>query len=660
MFNIAAQRRGEVNASVLNQLMIPYAFRLTRYFIHNPIWLIVALAAFLRLAWPALTEFKADEARLYALALDMAAFKSFAWRGIGSSVGLPNFPLSVWLFSIPLLVWKHPYSATLFVGVLNTAAVYVCYRLSRRYWGETAALTATLMFAVSPWAVIYSRKIWAQDLLPLFVLGYIGTALAAWVDGRRWALLFHFIFLACVIQLHLSGVAFIPLTLLLLLIFWRRSRAAWKEIALGLGAGAVLAVPFGIWLFQNASGAGTATAFLARPVEYSADSIRLAWLVWAGFDIHSLAGPTTFRDYLAAVPNIDSIRWLWGLGTLAGLGVAVRRRHPADLIVILWAAIPILFFIRHATPVFPHYLIITLPAAYILAGIATQWAWDKLTAKARRSLSKNEKEPWRTLRLRGFLFGFPITISALAQAGVWLALLFFIATHDTTGGFGVPLGTLLQTVAVATRLADARAAAEVLVVGAGDDPAVDEFPAVMAALLPNRPHRFVNGNEAVVVPSGRSVAILQSAQLQATDWYNGCARDQGCTLQTVARGLRVVTVPPGVIVRVANQFPDPRGLANGVVLIGWESDPVWTVVWNPGFVPAASDYHFFNQAANGQADGVGYPSRYWRDGDVIVSFFELQPTGPVRVGMYEFPAVVNVPVLDAAGLPYADGVVAEP
>jgi 4-amino-4-deoxy-L-arabinose transferase-like glycosyltransferase len=628
--------------------------------LRNPVWLILILAGFLRLAFPAVTEFKADEARLYALALDMAQFKSFALRGIGSSVGIPNFPMSVWVFSIPLFIWKHPYSATLFVGLLNTLAVYAGYRITRRYWGEAAALTAALLFAVSPWAVIYSRKIWAQDLLPLFVLGYVGTALAAFVDGRRWALLFHFVFLACVIQLHLSGVAFVPLTALMLVIFWKRIRSAWREIVLGMGAAIVLAIPFGIWALQTMQNASNVSGLLARPAEYSFESLRLAWLVWCGFDIHSLAGPNAFRDYLASVPNIDLVRWLWGLGTLAGLWVAVRRRQPADLILILWPLIPILFFIRHSTPVFPHYFIITLPAAYILAGLAAQAIWGKLTARTPGLQGDDQKITGRSLRLRGVLFVFGLISLALTQAGVWLALLAFVVNHNTTGGFGTPLGSLLQTVDVATRLADEKNVPEVLVVGAGDDPAVHEFPAVMDVLLPSRPHRFVNGNEAVVLPQAGSVVILESNQLRAGDWYSSCAQSNGCVVQTLERGLSVVTVPPGAPVRVANPFPDPHTLANGVNLIGWDTNPVWTVIWSPGFVPAAKDYHFFNHALNAQVDGVGYPSRYWRDGDVILSFFDLPPTGPVRVGMYEYPAVTNVPVLDVVGLPWADAVVAQP
>ncbi|HLF00996.1 MAG TPA: glycosyltransferase family 39 protein, partial [Anaerolineales bacterium] len=294
--------------------------RLTFDISRFPLYGILLLAALLRLGWPALTEFKADEARLLALALDMAEFKSFALRGIGASVGLPNFPMSVWLYSMPLFGWKHPYSATLFLGALNTLAVYVCYRLTRRYWGEAAALTAALMFAVSPWAVIYSRKIWAQNLLPLFVLAYVGAALAAFVDRKRWFLFLHFVALAVVIQIHLSGLAFIPLTLILLVIFREYSRAAWKEIVLGLVAAGLTTVPFGIWVAQNANGGASLIAnLLSRPAILSADSIRFAWMVLCGFDIHSLAGPNAFRDYLNSVPNIDLIRWLWGLASLAGL-----------------------------------------------------------------------------------------------------------------------------------------------------------------------------------------------------------------------------------------------------------------------------------------------------------------------------------------------------
>lgn len=666
--------------------------------ISNPqLLLILLLAAILRLGWPNLTEFKADEARLLALALDMAEFKSFALRGIGSSVGLPNFPMSVWLYSIPLFVWKHPYSATLFVGALNTLAVYLCYRLTRRSWGETAALTAALFFAASPWAAIYSRKIWAQNLLPLFVLFYIGSALTAFADRRRWFLALHFVALAVVVQIHLSAIAFAPLTALLLVIFWRRSLAAWKEIVIGVAAAALTAVPFGLWTAAHLGGGQSLiSSLLSRPSIVDLDSLRFAWMVLCGFDIHSLAGPNAFRDYLSSVPNIDPVRWLWGLLALAGLLIALRRRRPADLILALWFVIPPVFFIRHSTPVFPHYFIITLPAGYMLAGLAISTGRESLTAKVaaqaapdwnadasradfsadrhrsteieqqesafhQRFIGVYQRSNLRPEQFRSAILGLTVAVSALAQAAVWLALLFFVGANATPGGFGTPLGRLLDAVDGAKQMQASLNAPEVLIVGDGDDPNVDESPAVMDVLFRGTPRRFVDGNEAAVFPQGGAAAIIQPGEFRARARYENYAATEVCiALRAGELGIELVGLAPGVQIEIANPFPEPRALANGVELLGWESDPVWAVVWRVGYVPAAADYHFFNHAPNGQADGVGYPSRYWRDGDVVISFFDLQPAGPVRVGMYEYPAVINVPVMDAMGNPYSDAVIAAP
>ena len=78
------------------------------------------------------------------------------------------------------------------------------------------------MFAVSPWAVIFSRKIWAQNLLPLFVmLWVIGLALAL-VDRKPRFIWLALVALALAVQIHLAALALVPATLILLVVFWRR------------------------------------------------------------------------------------------------------------------------------------------------------------------------------------------------------------------------------------------------------------------------------------------------------------------------------------------------------------------------------------------------------------------------------------------------------
>ncbi len=145
--------------------------------------LILCLAAALRLGAPGISEFKRDEANLSALALDMARGHAFPLLGIDSSVGIRNAPFSVYVVVPPFLLTSDPTLATLYAGLLGVAAVLLVYGVVRRYYGPLAAFVAGLLYAVSPWAVIFSRKIWAQDFLPVVVMLTITTGLLGFVEG---------------------------------------------------------------------------------------------------------------------------------------------------------------------------------------------------------------------------------------------------------------------------------------------------------------------------------------------------------------------------------------------------------------------------------------------------------------------------------------------
>ena len=287
---------------------------------------ILLITAVLRMGWPGLTEFKADEAHLLKLAWNMADFEAFPLRGISSSVGFPNFPMSVWLYALPLFVWKSVISATLFTGLLNTLAVLGCYWLVRRYWGVEAALTAALLFAVSPWAIHHSRKIWAQNLLPFFVVGWGITAVLTFVESRPKYIILHFLCLAIAAQAHLAAFALIPATGLIMLLFWRR--IPWKETLIGLGIAALTFVPFIIYLFTDgidyvnvetltSGGSAVERSWSVAPILHT-------WRLTSGWQIHALSG-SAFRDYLATVPDLTWVYWIWGLLFVAGLGFMMVR-----------------------------------------------------------------------------------------------------------------------------------------------------------------------------------------------------------------------------------------------------------------------------------------------------------------------------------------------
>jgi hypothetical protein len=613
--------------------------------------LILALAGLLRIGWPGLTEFKQDEAHLYGLSLDLAELKTLPLRGIMSSVGLPNAPASVYLFAIPLIAWKSPLAATIFVGALNTASVGLAYFMARRYWGRPAALVGALLYAAAPWAVIYSRKIWAQDLLPLFVTGYIFAGLLAFVEGRHPWVLAHLALLGVIIEIHFSGLALAPLTLALLILY--RRRVDWRLVAAGVGLAALTALPVVFYALGRqtdwAALEGIFAQLLARKAEFTAESFSLPAMLIQGAEVHSLAGPTAFRAFDATIPDFDWLLLLGLLAALAGLCLALwrgwaRRSQPraagveAGLVLGLWLILPILFFFRHSTPVFPHYFIILFPAPFLLAGLAA----EVLLAR------------WRWLWLA------PVALAA-SQVWIVLALLRFVGTQATPGGFGTPLGLTLRTAEAARRLGQP----EVLVVADGAQLDIDVAPTVFEVLLRGQPHRFVDGKSAAVFPAGPAAVILWptngdygwpvAALYRA--WGGGnwssilpLRQGEGAALLAVSYGAQPVVPRP----RAASAL-----LAHGAELLGSaRAAGGWQLWWRaPGPLPG-DHYQVFAHLydASGQRiaqeDGATYPPESWEPGDLVANRFTLPESGSlVRAGMYAYPSLEPVAVLDVAGNP---------
>ena len=618
---------------------------------------ILILAGVLRMGWPGLTEFKTDEAHMMTLALDMIEGKSLALYGMGNSVGLPNFPMSVWLYALPLALWKHVYSATLFTGLINTLTVLGCWWLARRYWGTRAALAAALVYAASPWAVLYSRKIWAQNLLPPLVIGWAITAALAFIERRSRFILPHILLLAVAVQVHLSAIALAAATAILLLLFWRRVN--WKLVLLGAGIASLTALPFALHLLQTGFDLNAALD-TTRQFESGTDltPFRYTGLLSLGREIHSLAGPESFGDYLATVPDISVMQWLWGALIVAGLGRmgwrAWRERGDrtaeAGLLVIVWLLAPPLFFTRHSTPVFPHYFITTYPAQYIAAGAAFGLLAQRL-------------------RWAG---GLIMAASVAAQVWIWAALLAFVSTQATPGAAGTPLAMQLQAADLARTMMAEKSAAEILIAGTGESPDLDGFAAVYDMLLRAVPHRFVNANRSTLFPPRPAVVLIDGAFQASVERYRSQATVTHNVPLREGEGSLWVLGLPGAAPPAPDVPLQPAPLlANGVTLTGYDAPAIqddgtaiWHIHWLAG--PAAvTDYHFFNHLldADGQrvsqADAAAFSARQWRAGDAIISRFILPwPSGragpfTMRTGMYAYPSLENVPVLDVAGNPQA-------
>jgi len=630
---------------------------------------VLLLAAWLRFHRLNQAEFLWDQAEISKWALNVARQGRILPIGPISSTGLDTFPGVIWLLAIPYALSTSPVFATGFVAGINLAVVIGSYFLARHWFGRTAAMVATLLFAVAPWAVLYSRKIWHTTLLPPIVLPYVVTGWLAFVRGRRWALLAHCLVLAILIQFHFSTLPFVLLTIVWALIF--RKRLDWRLVPLG---GALAALTFVPYLTLDARHGWRNVQHVAemmhRPATTSADALYGTWIITTGQDLGWLTGPDRYPQFVAATPNV---RWLFAaVGVLAVAGGilalerAIRRTRKgfddetaAALMATTWLAMPALFLTRGFAPPAPHYFTTTLPAQFILVG------W--LVAQVGRF-------PRQIGRfIQGALVALLVVLAALQTYEV-TALLRFVTTHDTRQGYGTPIHYEIEAVQTATRLGQEIGSTEVLLLSAGDEPRMYEMPNVADILLYDRPHRSVDIRTALVIPARPAVywatfdgtpgeALLASAVPEVAE-----AR---IPLREAARAYRFYRWPGGHFpIPDFQPLPDgPLTWANGARLVGYSltgdlrpgGTIHWTLVWQATRTPTEDVYyHWFNHLLDergqlqSQQDGPSLLPAYWRSGDTVLNWFDLTvpaeaPSGgySMRVGMYTYPALQNVPLEDA-------------
>ncbi len=633
---------------------------------------IVLLAACLRFSHIDQIEFLWDQAEISKWALRMARQGEIAWVGPRSSTGLYTFLGAPWLMAIPYALSPSPIVATGFIAALNLITVIGCYFLARRWFGRTAALVAALLFAVAPWAVIYSRKIWHVELFPPFTLLYAATGWLAFVRGRRWALPAHSLALAALIQIHFSALPFVVLTALWALIF--RKRLDWRALLIGGLLAALTFTPYIVFDAQNDWwNVHHLAEIMQQPAATSADAVHATWIISTGLDLHWLTGSDRYPEFVAATPNV---RWLFaveGVLMIVGGGLALWRavrqaraglddEMAAALMTTTWLTIPALFFTRYTVPPAPHYFTTTFPAQFILVG------W--LVARAGRL-------PGRAARIGQGLLAALVVSLAITQTHEITSLLRFVTTHDTRRGYGTPISYEIQAVQTAARLNQEISGAEVILLAEGDDPRMFEMPAVADVLLPDTSHRSVDTRSALILPSTPTVYwatwdMSPGETLLAA--FTPEAVEARIPLREGDRSFRFYRWPGGTpSIPDLQPLPSPLLWANGARLIGYrvsgDLSPGgvlhWTLIWQPAHTPTENTfYHWFNHLLDGegqlrgQRDGASVLPSYWRAGDTILNWFDvaIPPDAPpgdytMRVGMYAYPSIRNVSVLDEEGAP---------
>ena len=203
---------------------------------------LVAVGAWLRFQHLELLEFKGDEAFAANRALEFVRGGKLPTSGLMSSVGIPNPPLFCWLLIPMFFISSNVAAVCCMIATLGLATVVATWWIGRKYYGAWAGLVAAALFTTAPWAVIYSRKIWAQDFVPAFATATMWAAHALVVGKKPKAVFWVLSLPLCVIQIHYSGFALTATVLAILVLL--RPKIDWRFAVAGVAVAAGLAVPY--------------------------------------------------------------------------------------------------------------------------------------------------------------------------------------------------------------------------------------------------------------------------------------------------------------------------------------------------------------------------------------------------------------------------------
>jgi hypothetical protein len=425
------------------------------------------------------------------------------------------------------------------------------------------------------------------------------------------------------------------------------------------------------------------------PAQVGWDALRYALLNVGGRQIHALAGSERYREFLASIVDLDywPDRIEEALVVLSAMYLIYRcwkarsdgRKLARDGLLLAWLIVPVLFFLRSATPVYPHYLIPLYPAPYLALAIGIGDVVQAIGARVKRAKAY--------CALLALLLGMLVAW----QSYLSLSIHAYVAAHHTPGGMGTPLRILRQVVERMEQYARTWNNRQVVMLCPGDNPRWDECPVVFGHMTGRSLDvRFVDGRASLLFPQSEVDTLIVlapdigPAAARELDGYADHLPDADVSLRENVSRYRFYRVPAGTAISPAVPPADsPTLLANGVELLGYalSAPPApgsrtqlalyWRVAMLPPH-PPVQGYSFANHllATDGsriaQKDGPGHRAQLWRPGDALVSWFDLElaadappPPYRLRVGMYilEPPnQFIPIPTVDANGRPVADAV----
>lgn len=328
--------------------------------------IIFLLSSIFRIFFLDLIEFKSDEATTVYQTIQFFNHPYLIQRGIISGTGMYNFPLFNYLMVGLGILSQDPQFLSWTIALVNSILVSIFFLLTKRYYGLTVSLLASLLLAFSPWGVLFSRKIWAQDLINLFLIPFLYLLHELILRKNTKAILPLFLLLTLLTQLHGSGLFLSAVTLFVLLV--SRIRLSFKSVLVGILIGLIPAIPY--ILFQINSSCPDCAAFSKYQQSFRTFdfyNVIRPFQIISGLGYHFILGKS-YNDFVTAYPLVNQLRIIFATTfpvTLTGILFVAFKRQKYLFLTIYFIAIPFLYLITK-TPAYMHYFVIIIPMSILL------------------------------------------------------------------------------------------------------------------------------------------------------------------------------------------------------------------------------------------------------------------------------------------------------
>lgn len=338
---------------------------------------IFLLACLFRLTNLDYIEFKTDEAINLLLASHPLFGHPFPYGGTVSSLGVLNPPLFNYILFPLTLINQDPKFISFFIGLINSIAIAFYYLIVKRYYGLSIALISSSLFSLSPWAILFSRKIWMQDLIIPFFIPVFYSIHKLIVEKKSIYWLPYTIFSLFLIQLHQASLIFI--TILTLFLLFQKTKLNFKYIMIGLLIGLIPLIPYLTYELKN--GCPDCSALISTKEKLKSRSLEIfsrpLQIMSQGNFRHILGDDTlTFANKFPLAETLRRVFYLEYIFALAGLLIFIKKYKNFRFLAFNIILLPFAYFILKFEP-FMHYFIITIPLLFLFLAVALNFFISK-------------------------------------------------------------------------------------------------------------------------------------------------------------------------------------------------------------------------------------------------------------------------------------------